>query len=127
MTAVFRDPVGPAGPDEVSAEVAWAIAESVQVTPVSSGLGCYLGMAIARPHATGWFFSARSRRDLSDGERAQFNDFVALRVYLLLTQGPQAPVWEPIADGGYIAHPAEELLELEATELIPDTVPSGWN
>lgn len=105
-------------------EEAWALAESIQVTPTDTGHGRYPGTVTARPQATGWFISARSRRDLSVGEAAKFREFVTLRGYLLLTRGAQPEVWEPIAEGRYRAHPAEELLELESTELIPETVPA---
>lgn len=107
-------------------EAAWQLAEGIQVTPADGDYGHHLGAVTARPHPTGWFISARARPDLSDIESEQFRSFVVLRTYLLLTQGPQPQVWEPMDGGGWAAYPAEELVELEPTELIPDTVPAGW-
>jgi hypothetical protein len=106
-------------------DVAWQLAESIQIT--HDGEGGHLGTVSARPHSTGWFISARSRSDLTPHEAEHFREFVSLRVYLLLTQGAQPQVWEPQEDGSWITRPAEELHELEESKLVPDTVPAAWS
>ena len=52
-----------------------------------------MGVVIARPHATGWFVSARCRHGLDSAEVETFKDFVTARVYLLLQEGPRPGAW----------------------------------
>lgn len=77
----------------------WDLASSVQLTPAAVELGPgELGVVIARTHPTGWFVSARYRPGLAVGDLEDFAEFVRVRVYLLLENGPTGSVWEPTRD-----------------------------
>ncbi len=63
------------------------------------------GVLVARRHPTGWFVHA-VRRDALPADRLRFFDeLVTVRSYLLLTQGPQVPVWT-LTPGGSWCSPA---------------------
>ena len=73
----------------------WTLANSVQLTPAIADLGRgEHGVITARPHPTGWFVSARYQPDLAPADLADFAEFVRVRVYLLLENGPSDRVWQ---------------------------------
>lgn len=78
----------------------WELARSIQITPTTETLphGRH-GVITIRQHAAGWFISARYPAELSDADRADFAQFVMVRTYLLLEQGPRPHLWESVADG----------------------------
>jgi hypothetical protein len=79
---------------EADAELDWEMANSIQITPTDLGdEQQHVGVVIARPHATGWFVSARCRHGLGGAEVETFKDFVTARVYLLLQEGPRPGAW----------------------------------
>lgn len=53
------------------------------------------GVLVASRHPTGWFLHAVRRDDLPTDQLAPFRELVTVRSYLLLAQGPEAPVWRP--------------------------------
>lgn len=77
----------------------WMLASSVQLTPALTGLdeGQH-GAVTARVHPTGWFISARYKPDLATVDLEDFAEFVRVRVYLLLENGPSDQVWQPAKD-----------------------------
>ena len=89
------------------ADPLWDVAASVQVLPAScfpadSYVGELVerarrdgeyGVLVARRHPTGWFVQAVRRNDLSVEELATLRELVTVRAYLLLQNGPLAPVW----------------------------------
>ena len=78
------------------AELDWEMANSIQVTPAEpGGEQHHLGVVTARPHATGWFVSARCRHGLDRAEARTFKQFVATQVYWLLQEGPHRGAWTP--------------------------------
>ena len=79
---------------EADAELDWEMANSIQITPTELGdKQHHLGIVIARPHATGWFVSARCRHGLDGAEAGTFEQFVATQEYLLLQEGPTRGAW----------------------------------
>jgi hypothetical protein len=50
---------------------------------------------VAVRHPTGWFVHAVRRDDLAGASVASLRELVTVRTYLLLSRGPQAPVWYP--------------------------------
>jgi hypothetical protein len=83
-----------------------------------------VGAVMARPHPTGWFFSAHHRPDLRPEEIANFAEFARVRVYLFLTEGPRVTTWRPGAGDDWVAWSRENHLEL--VDEIPDAVPANW-
>jgi hypothetical protein len=76
------------------------LARSIQITPATTTLPPgRRGMILGRQHATGWFISAQHDPDLSETDRADFAQFVMVRTYLLLKDGPRQDLWEPGDDG----------------------------
>jgi hypothetical protein len=117
-----------AGPAE-----AWELAETVarRIQPAAFDAQVRgLGTIVVRPAAVGWFVSARASHGLSRQQADQFRDFVVVRTYLLLTQGPRPELWE-LSDGGWLTHAPADLAEIDQAdvdlgELVPDTVPTAW-
>lgn len=62
---------------------------------IDAGAGRHLGMVLARPHATGWFFSAHHRPGMNPQELTDLAEFAKVRAYLLLTRGPTPTTWVP--------------------------------
>jgi hypothetical protein len=84
-----------------------------------------IGVIIAQRHATGWFLQATYRADAPDAEFEHFREFIAVRVYLLLTQGPRSPAWSRGEnDGRWVA--SWVITQCEIADLMPDTVPAHW-
>jgi hypothetical protein len=83
------------------------------------------GVVVARPHPTGWFFSAHHRPNLDSASVEHFAEFARVRAYLLLTQGPSVGTWAPGPGDDWIAWSPAECAE--ATALIPDAVPADWH
>jgi hypothetical protein len=103
-------------------EFAWTLAKSIQVTPDDKSCGKSRAVITARPHATGWFISARLRANLSRVETEQFKAAVALSVFELLTRVPPNNAWSAALDnGGWVAHIAHDPSALDAVE------PVSWN
>jgi hypothetical protein len=111
---------------------AWQLADGIELfadldpaaAPAEADGRC-LGAVVARPHLTGWFFSAHHRADLGAEELAHFAEFARVRVYLLLTEGPKAATWAPGAgDDDWVAWSREDHLDL--ADAIPDAVPAHW-
>jgi hypothetical protein len=51
---------------------------------------------VAVRHPTGWFVHAARRDDLTEDDVAALRELVTVRTYLLLTGGPQGPMWLPV-------------------------------
>ena len=84
-----------------------------------------IGVIIAQRHATGWFIHAKYRADAPAAEFEHFREFIAVRVYLLLTQGPQSATWScGDNDGEWLA--SWIITQREIADLMPDTVPTHW-
>ena len=83
-----------------SSDENWALARSIQITASGEGLrrGCH-GVLAAAPHATGWFIFARVDPNLAAADVDDFVEFVTVRSYLLLEQGPDSDLWERGIDG----------------------------
>ena len=82
----------------------WALAGSIQLTPAAEALDPELaGVITASPHPTGWFISARYRSGLSATDLRDFAEFVRVRTYLLLANGPVATTWEQDGSGTFHA------------------------
>ena len=83
-----------------SSDENWALARSIQITPSGEGLrhGCH-GLVAATPHPTGWFISARVDPNLAEADVDDFVEFVTVRSYLLLEQGPDPRMGERGIDG----------------------------
>lgn len=111
---------------------AWQLAEGIELFPdldpamqPGAADGGYVGAVVARPHATGWFFSAHHRADLDAEQLANFAEFARVRVSLFLTEGPRAATWAPGAgDDDWVAWSREQ--ELDLADAIPDAVPARW-
>jgi hypothetical protein len=104
----------------------WITARSV---PITSGRMHWqpdqIGVIIAQRHATGWFIHAKYRADAPAAEFEHFKEFIAVRVYLLLTHGPQLETWDRGEnDGEWLAPWA--ITQREIADLMPDTVPADW-
>jgi hypothetical protein len=83
----------------------WELARSIQITPAREPLPpSHQGVIVARRHPTGWFISARHAPELNDTERADFEQFVMVRAYLLLKEGPRPDLWKPADDGNWRAY-----------------------
>lgn len=95
----------------------WTLARSIQISLTTEPLEprCS-GVVRAYAHPTGWFVSARVAPGLAREHAADFREFVAVRVYLLLTEGPRAGRWERAGAGEWQAHcvAAEQDLALTA-------------
>jgi hypothetical protein len=109
-----------------SEDPAWTTARSV---PITSGQIDWdpdqLGVIVAQRHATGWFIHAKYRADAPAAELEQFKEFIAVRIYLLLTQGPQLGTWSRGEnDGDWLASWA--ITQRAIADLMPDTVPAHW-
>ena len=106
----------------------WRTACAVDVLPVPAAGGTApdnLGKIIAERHPTGWFIRAEYCREFSRHQLATFRDFVAVRVYLLLTGGPQPGAWSAgYQPGIWLATWRTDSRELSAR--IPDFVPENW-
>ena len=71
----------------------WELARSVEIS-VEPWWGRLVdGVVLARRHGSGWFLKAEHRSDLDADARADFSEFVVVRVYLLLTRGTVAGGW----------------------------------
>lgn len=119
----------------------WDIARSVEVRPAPAGgagsasagsvsagsvsVDEVVGVVHARPHPAGWFFRAEHRPGLAADERAEFAEFVAVRVFLLLTEGPVVGTWAP-GDGEDDWVAVAERAHLDLADLVPDVVPAHW-
>ena len=110
---------------QADAELDWEMANSIQIIPTElDDEQHHVGVIIARPHATGWFVSARCRHGLDGAEVDTFKDFVAARVYLLLQEGPQPGAWAPgEPDEEWRAHAAVGIQDVSAQ--VPDSSTSG--
>lgn len=92
----------------VPEDPAWAIATSVQPQErVDRGSA---GRITARRHPTGWFIAASRPPGMPAEERADFDHFVCVRVYLLLRNGPIPGAWvrrseEWVAEWPQLEHP----------------------
>jgi hypothetical protein len=73
----------------------WALARSIQLTPVHEGLtpGCH-GVVVAERHPTGWFILAGFDPEVPADLVDDFAHFVVVRTYLLLQYGPRPGTWE---------------------------------
>lgn len=111
---------------QADAELDWELANSIQITPTElDDEQHHVGVVIARPHATGWFVSARCRHGLDGDEVDIFKDFVAGRVYLLLQEGPQPGGWtRGESDEEWRAHAVVGIHDVPAE--ASDFVPSRW-
>ncbi len=80
----------------------WDLARSIQVTPADHPLppNCQ-GVITVRRHPTGWFISARHAPELTESDRADFEQFVMVRSYLLFKEGPRPHLWERADDGSW--------------------------
>jgi hypothetical protein len=104
----------------------WEIARSVQVAPAALDGRRHLGVVVARPHATGWFLSARFRRGLHAQHIEQFTTFVRLRVYALLHEGPDDAGWaRGETDGEWRAYAVPN--SAGCVEGVPEIVPPEWH
>jgi hypothetical protein len=83
----------------------WELARSIQLTPATGPLPPdHVGAVTARSHPAGWFVSARYRPGLSAAELVDFAEFVQVRTYLLLEQGPQPATWDHDGSSGWRAN-----------------------
>ena len=114
---------------QADAELDWEMANSIQITPAELGdEQHHLGVVIARPHATGWFVSARCRHGLDGAEVDTFKDFVTRRVYLLLQEGPKRDAWTAGSSGEeWHAHAVAGANDSgsKMSDTIPETRPGG--
>jgi hypothetical protein len=85
----------------------WELARTVGVRAVDWWGRPADGVVFARPHGTGWFLKAEHRSDLDAPARADFCEFVVVRVYLLLTRG--------LAAGGWVASRPDGLWQADFT------------
>ena len=104
----------------------WQLASGIELyADLESNDDRLLGMVLARPHPTGWFFSAHHRPGMAREELTHFAEFAKVRVYLLLTQGPAPTTWVP----GPRRHEwiAWSFAGRPDVALIPDAVPANWS
>lgn len=80
-------PVVQAGPETIS-----RLAREVGVAEQGRLVEAVL---VADRHPTGWFVHALRRDDLLDSDVDAVRELVTVRTFLLLTRGPEAPVWHP--------------------------------
>ena len=111
---------------QAAADLDWEMASSIQLTPSAfDGDEDHMGVLIARPHATGWFVSARCRPGLAGHELDQFRKFASHTAYLLFQEGPTTGSWVPSAR----AEEWQAFLDADTRDLavqIPETIPSQW-
>ena len=104
----------------------WRLASGIELY---GDLNCdderHLGLVLARPHATGWFFSAHHRPGMAPEELICLAEFAKVRAYLFLTQGPTSTTWVagPRCDE-WIAWSLAE--QPDVAGLVPDAVPANW-
>ena len=115
---------------EADAERDWEMANSIQITPTDLGdeQQHHMGVVIARPHATGWFVSARCRHGLDSAEVETFKDFVTARVYRLLQEGPRPGAWtRGESDDEWRTHAVVGANDSgsKMSDTIPETRPGG--
>lgn len=109
-----------------AADLDWDLARTIQVTPSAfEGEEDHAGVLIARPHATGWFVSARCRPDLPQQELDEFQDTAARRAYVLFQQGPEVGSWAQSTDGqewrSFVDSGSRD-----QDEELPEVIPSEW-
>jgi len=111
---------------QAAADGDWEMARSIQVTPSDfDGESHHTGVLIARPHATGWFISARCRRGLRADELTRFKEFAARNAYLLLQEGPHTGPWaQGKSDQEWRAYSG--LDTRDSVEQVPEVIPSQW-
>jgi hypothetical protein len=114
----------------VNVDPYWTLAEGIEAFPDLAELpGPWepgiVGVAVARPHQTGWFLSGHVRANLTPDERNDFTEFAKVRAFVLLRHGPQAGLWEPAAnDDDWLARmPADEW---RVADHVPDGLPAHW-
>ena len=78
------------------------VADPATVTRLANETGAVVepdatveAVLVAVRHPTGWFVHAVRRDDLGDDSVTPLRELVTVRTYLLLTRGPEAPVWHP--------------------------------
>jgi hypothetical protein len=103
----------------------WTIAGAIElIADLKESDPRGVGVVVAHPHPTGWFFSAHHRRDLDTASIEHFAEFARVRACLLLTQGPTVSTWAPGPGDDWVAWCPAESAEVAA--LIPDGVPADW-
>jgi hypothetical protein len=108
---------------QAAADGDWEMAQSIQITPSEfEGEREHVGVLIARPHATGWFISARCRRGLHAGELKHFQNFVARSAYLLLQEGPRPGTWAQ----GHSEQEWRAYAGHDSAGQEPEVIPSQW-
>jgi hypothetical protein len=114
-----RTRLGPAPPRGAADDVAWAVAEGIQIGPGLFKNDERIGVIVARPHPTGWFVSAHHRMGLGDAQMSKLRECVTLHVFSLLWRGPGEEPWthHPATDLWYADVTADSVRDLQP---LPD-------